>query len=108
VSNTGHDFVSRAESLGWKALEENVAIDLPYPAKLAPGAGLTNFLIEKLTVPYCVIALFIETGDNTQPAQVLANSLNQLINLGKSEQKWIIPTSWKILYGPETEMRELF
>ena len=108
LSPNDNDLVSQAECLGWKALEENVAIDLPYPAKLAPGAGLTNFLIEKLSVPYIVIALFVETGDNTQPAQALANALNQLIHLGKSEQKWNIPSSWKSLYGPETEMRELF
>jgi hypothetical protein len=91
------------------AVQEMEAVDnegIPYKAYLPPGSGLTNFLLEKLKIPFIVLAWFTEVGDNSIPAQSVATKAAQLSQLLVKDIK--VPESWEVLYGPETELRELF
>jgi proteasome assembly chaperone 2 len=79
---------------------------LPYVPLLPPGAGLTNFLLAENKLPTLVLSYFTEVGDNNQPAEQLFQTVVSFLSLPKEQVK--IPLSWSTLYGPETNMRELF
>jgi hypothetical protein len=87
-------------------LEPFVNEGLPYIPRLPPGAGLTNFFLIETKLPVLVLSYFTEVGDNSQPAQHLFQTVASYLGLAKREAK--IPLSWSTLYGPETNMRELF
>ena len=99
---------SKLADLGWIEMEAFEHVGIPYPALLPPGAGLTNFIVTDLgETPFVVLSIFTEVGDNTVLAKFLANSVSDLLSMNKTDV-WSVPVSWKVLYGPDTEIRELF
>ena len=72
----------------------------PFPTHLPPGAGLSNFILNALTVPYYVLTYFTESGNNSEAALSLARTF-MLIESLKDDLK--LPIAWKYLEGPKVD-----
>ncbi|ELT96887.1 hypothetical protein CAPTEDRAFT_224522 [Capitella teleta] len=106
------DFIEENQ---WKKLECRQA-DLPHAASgeaYMPGSGIAKSLHAKCVdkdVSSAILLIFCSEGDNASEAIQLATYLNSwkkwidLQNLSecsatKSTRGWILPSSWKLLYG---------
>ena len=69
----------------------------PYPTVFPPGAGLLNFIIKSLKVPYYVLMYFTENGNNSEASLTIcrALALNEGLDLELN-----IPKAWKYLDDP--------
>ncbi|KAI8892446.1 hypothetical protein BC833DRAFT_365604 [Globomyces pollinis-pini] len=75
---------------------------------IPPGAGPAKFILNNLLDKQVVLlSYFTQPGDNSTQAFELADCVNDLYHIA-SPQKWSVPSSWDVLYGPETELKELF
>ncbi|NXF73056.1 PSMG2 protein, partial [Sclerurus mexicanus] len=97
------------QELNWKEMEKVAA----YPGisdtdKVLhiPGGGITKLLFTESClkgIQMAVLLKFCSEGDNIPDAFVLANYLNEWLQLVKSEvnssSQWKIPSSWRLLFG---------
>ncbi|XP_044282382.1 proteasome assembly chaperone 2 isoform X2 [Varanus komodoensis] len=75
-----------------------------------PGGGITKLLFTESCskgIPLVVLLKFCSEGDNIPDAQVLADYLNEWLQLTANQSNsspvkcsgWKIPSSWKLLFG---------
>lgn len=70
-----------------------------------PGSGISRRLLDSLDaddVSCIMLVKFCSEGDNTQDAFDLANKFNDVTKIkepSKGTVNWIVPYSWRALYG---------
>jgi len=76
-----------------------------------PGGGLARrafVLCEAEGVAAAVLLVFCSEGDNVPEALVLANRVNQLLEVvDETKPRWRIPGSWSALFGNQAQENQL-
>jgi len=95
----------------WIRLERRARDEGAEVYPFLPGGGLARrafVLCEAEGVAAAVLLVFCSEGDNVPEALVLANRVNQLLEVvDETKPRWRIPGSWSALFGNQAQENQL-